>query len=163
MEAPSPFLGDTIMKHGTPFTTLTGPHAFIVSSFLLLTVAAPASAQPDRHERETEHFVEWFQAHGYTIEAIHDSGSFEGEGDALFQPGQALLWCGYGVRSSLQVYKDIAGLIEVEIALLRLVDERFYHLDTCFCPLDEDRVMYYPPAFDAYANTVIEDYAVEVG
>src|SRR5206468_3250528 len=30
----------------------------------------------------------------------------------------------------------------------RLVDERFYHLDTCFCPLPEGRVFYYPDAFD---------------
>ena len=27
---------------------------------------------------------------------------------------------------------------------LELVDPRFYHLDTCFCPLSEDRPLYYP-------------------
>ena len=31
---------------------------------------------------------------------------------------------------------------------LQLVDPRFYHLDTCFCPLEGGYVMYYPPAFD---------------
>src|SRR5262249_34442948 len=29
-----------------------------------------------------------------------------------------------------------------------LIDERFYHLDTCFCPLPDGRVLYYPDAFD---------------
>jgi N-dimethylarginine dimethylaminohydrolase len=32
---------------------------------------------------------------------------------------------------------------------LRLASERFYHLDTCFCPLSAGEVLYYPPAFDA--------------
>ena len=39
---------------------------------------------------------------------------------------------------------------------LRLVDERFYHLDTCFCPLSDGYLLYYPPAFDFYSNQLIE-------
>ena len=31
---------------------------------------------------------------------------------------------------------------------LKLVDPRFYHLDTCFCPLSGGWLMYYPAAFD---------------
>ena len=31
---------------------------------------------------------------------------------------------------------------------LRLIDERFYHLDTCFCPLNDGYLLYYPQAFD---------------
>ncbi|GAA2746657.1 hypothetical protein GCM10010440_39320 [Kitasatospora cinereorecta] len=30
---------------------------------------------------------------------------------------------------------------------LHLVDPRFYHLDTALAVLDDDRIMYYPPAF----------------
>ncbi len=36
------------------------------------------------------------------------------------------------------------------------MDERFYHLDTCFCPLTGGYLLYYPPAFDSYSNRVIE-------
>ena len=32
--------------------------------------------------------------------------------------------------------------------MLKLVDPRFYHLDTCLCPLEGGWLMYYPPAFD---------------
>lgn len=39
---------------------------------------------------------------------------------------------------------------------LRLMDERFYHLDTCFCPLANGYLLYYPGAFDSYSNRVIE-------
>jgi N-dimethylarginine dimethylaminohydrolase len=30
---------------------------------------------------------------------------------------------------------------------LELASERFYHLDTCFCPLAGGKVLYYPAAF----------------
>jgi N-dimethylarginine dimethylaminohydrolase len=46
--------------------------------------------------------------------------------------------------------------LDVEVVSLRLVDERFYHLDTCFCPLEGGFVMYYPPAFDEESNRIIE-------
>jgi N-dimethylarginine dimethylaminohydrolase len=39
---------------------------------------------------------------------------------------------------------------------LKLVDPRFYHLDTCFCPLEGGFVIYYPPAFDAASRAAIE-------
>ncbi|NER06237.1 MAG: TIGR00300 family protein, partial [Okeania sp. SIO3C4] len=35
-------------------------------------------------------------------------------------------------------------------------DERFSHLDTCFCPLTGGYLLYYPPAFDSYSNRLIE-------
>jgi N-dimethylarginine dimethylaminohydrolase len=34
------------------------------------------------------------------------------------------------------------------VVSLRLVDPRFYHLDTALCVLDADTAMYYPAAFD---------------
>jgi lysine-ketoglutarate reductase/saccharopine dehydrogenase-like protein (TIGR00300 family) len=46
--------------------------------------------------------------------------------------------------------------LKIEVLSLRLVDERFYHLDTCFCPLANGYLLYYPPAFDAYSNRLIE-------
>jgi hypothetical protein len=38
---------------------------------------------------------------------------------------------------------------------LELVDGRYYHLDTCFCPLAADMAIYYPPAFDDYGRKVL--------
>src|SRR6202012_1254875 len=45
----------------------------------------------------------------------------------------------------------------VEVLLLKLVDTRFYHLDTCFCPLEGGYLMYYPPAFDEASREAIEE------
>ena len=72
------------------------------------------------------------------------NSTFEGEGDALFQPGAPLLWAGYGVRTSLFAYRFLSDILDIGIVPLRLVDERFYHLDMCFCPLPGGRVFYYP-------------------
>jgi N-dimethylarginine dimethylaminohydrolase len=40
---------------------------------------------------------------------------------------------------------------------MELVDPRFYHLDTCFCPLAPDWALYYPGAFDEYGRSVLRD------
>jgi N-dimethylarginine dimethylaminohydrolase len=38
---------------------------------------------------------------------------------------------------------------------LELVNTRFYHLDTCFCPLAPGEALYFPGAFDAYGQRVL--------
>jgi N-dimethylarginine dimethylaminohydrolase len=39
---------------------------------------------------------------------------------------------------------------------VELADRRFYHLDTCFCPLDADSALWFPGAFDRYGRRVLE-------
>ena len=41
---------------------------------------------------------------------------------------------------------------------VELVDPRYYHLDTCFCPLAPDTAIWYPPAFDDYGQRAIEEH-----
>ena len=41
---------------------------------------------------------------------------------------------------------------------MELINTRFYHLDTCFCPLAPGEAIYYPGAFDAYGRKVIETH-----
>jgi len=38
-------------------------------------------------------------------------------------------------------------LLDVESTSLQLFDPRFYHLDTCFCPLDDHTALIAPTAF----------------
>ena len=122
---------------------------FMANAGLVLDdVFVPARLHFPERRPETPHVTEWFRQRGYRVLELRGPGTFEGEGDALFQPGAPLLWAGYGVRSSLQAQRELAGLLGVEIVPLRLVDPRFYHLDTCFCPLPDGRLIYYPDAFD---------------
>src|SRR5207249_2154724 len=122
----------------------------------------PTRFRVPQRQPETPHLTAWFRERLYRIVELPAEATFEGEGDALFQPGEALLWGGYGVRTSLQAHRDLAELLDLEVVPLRLVDERFYHLDTCFCALPGGRVVYYPDAFDRESVETLADRLVEV-
>ncbi len=109
-------------------------------------------------ERQGEEpfFKEWFEEKGYTVHELPKDLPFEGAGDALLDREGRWLWAGYGFRSELDSHPYLAKWLDIEVLSLRLMDERFYHLDTCFCPLSGGYLLYYPPAFDAYSNRVIE-------
>lgn len=105
---------------------------------------------------EEQYFQQWFTDQGYKVHLLPPSLSFEGAGDALIDRFGGWLWAGYGFRSELDAHSYLAQWLEVEVLSLRLVDPRFYHLDTCFCPLTDGYLLYYPPAFDTYSNRLIE-------
>lgn len=50
----------------------------------------------------------------------------------------------------------MADRLGVEVLPLELIDPRFYHLDTCFCPLREGEAIYLPGAFDDYGRSVLQ-------
>ncbi|NEO99211.1 MAG: TIGR00300 family protein [Symploca sp. SIO2E9] len=105
---------------------------------------------------EEPHFKKWFEDRGYTVHELPKELPFEGAGDALLDREGRWLWAGYGFRSELDSHPYIAKWLDIEVVSLRLMDERFYHLDTCFCPLTGGYLLYYPPAFDSYSNRLIE-------
>ncbi|MDZ8221427.1 TIGR00300 family protein [Nostoc sp. ChiVER01] len=109
-------------------------------------------------ERQGEEpfFKQWFEANGYTVNELPKDLPFEGAGDALLDREGRWLWAGYGFRSELDSHPYLAKWLDIEVLSLRLIDERFYHLDTCFCPLANGYLLYYPGAFDAYSNRLIE-------
>ena len=107
---------------------------------------------------EEQHFRRWFQEGGYTVRTIPRETPFEGEGDALFAVDGSRLWAGYGPRSVYSSHHYLSEAWKIEVASLHLIDPRFYHLDTCFAPLDDGSIMYYPQAFDEASVTKIEDY-----
>ena len=109
-------------------------------------------------ERQGEEpfFKQWFADQGFTVHELPKDLPFEGAGDALLDREGRWLWAGYGFRSELDSHPYLAKWLDIEVLSLRLMDERFYHLDTCFCPLTGGYLLYYPPAFDSYSNRLIE-------
>ncbi|MGK7906057.1 MAG: TIGR00300 family protein [Synechococcus sp.] len=105
---------------------------------------------------EQTHFKTWFEQQGYTVHQLPSGISFEGAGDALLDRAGRWLWAGYGFRTALEAHPLLAQLLDIEVLSLHLVDSRFYHLDTCFCPLSNGYLLYYPSAFDTYSNRLIE-------
>jgi lysine-ketoglutarate reductase/saccharopine dehydrogenase-like protein (TIGR00300 family) len=105
---------------------------------------------------EEPYFQQWFEDQGFTVHVLPKDLPFEGAGDALLDREGRWLWAGYGFRSELDSHPYLAKWLDIEVLSLRLMDERFYHLDTCFCPLLDGYLLYYPPAFDSYSNRMIE-------
>ncbi len=110
-----------------------------------------------RHEvraRESPVFDEWYGAHGFTVEHLPEGMYFEGAGDALFCG--TTLFAGYRIRSDVQAHQYLARALGKLVLPLELVNPRFYHLDTCFCPLAPGEAIYYPGAFDTYGQRVLQ-------
>lgn len=99
---------------------------------------------------EVPYLARFFETQGYTLRSIPEDvpGSFEGMGDALWHPGHALLWGGYGFRTDPAVYEWLAQTLGVRVITLHLTDPDFYHLDTCLSLLDAGTALYVPAAFD---------------
>lgn len=127
--------------------------------FALGGIFVPSVFSVPQRAPEVSHYRSWAESSGFEIHEISEDHAFEGEGDALWWPGpesEPVLWAAYGVRSSLEAHRDLTECLRVEVVSLRLVDERFYHLDTCFVPLPEGRLVYYPPAFDDRSQRLIQ-------
>ncbi len=111
-----------------------------------------------RHEQragEAPLFARWFAEHGYVRIELPPGRFFEGEGDALWA-GQTLL-AGYHFRSDLDSHRLLAEVLGCRVISLELADRRFYHLDTCLAPLDGRSAVWYPAAFDEYAQRAVRD------
>jgi lysine-ketoglutarate reductase/saccharopine dehydrogenase-like protein (TIGR00300 family) len=154
-------LHETLSREAT--VELVSPHAglpdmvFTANAGLVLGQDAVLSRLFHRERRPEEpYFRSWFQEHGFRVHELPKDLPFEGAGDALFDRDRLFLWAGYGVRTELDAHAILASLLDVEVVSLRLIDKRFYHLDTCFCPLETGYVLYYPSAFDARSNNQIE-------
>jgi N-dimethylarginine dimethylaminohydrolase len=108
-------------------------------------------------ERQPEErlFRAWFERYGFAVVPWPEDVTFEGAGDALLDRARPLIWCGFGFRSSAMAPRVLENIFTRRTVGLRLIDPRFYHLDTCFCPLAGGWLMYHPSAFDAPSQEAI--------
>ena len=107
----------------------------------------PARMTFESRRAEVAQMVEWSKSRGYRFaEAGDPSLRFEGGGDAIWHPGRQLMWGGYGFRSDPHVYPAIAEALHIPVIALPLTSSTYYHLDTCFCPIDEKTVVVHPAA-----------------
>ena len=117
-----------------------------------------SSFQHAERQAEEDHFREWFEGASYDVITLGRETPFEGEGDALFTHDGSRLWVGHGPRTSIESHVALERVWGVEVVGLRLTDPRFYHLDTCFAPLSDGSLLYYPAAFDAASRGRIEKW-----
>ncbi|MDQ2960426.1 MAG: arginine deiminase-related protein [Candidatus Dormibacteraeota bacterium] len=101
-----------------------------------------------RHPQRTGEETYWrvvLERLGFTVQEVSPNLSFEGAGDALFVGDH--LFQAWGFRTDEATHTEVAALLDVESTSVHLVDPRFYHLDTCFCPLDDRTALVAPQAF----------------
>ena len=102
------------------------------------TVVLSQFRYQERRPEETQ-FERWFEARGYKVKRLPPGLYFEGAGDLL---GTKDTWFGgYLQRSDIHAFRYVGEFLGREILPLELVDPRFYHLDTCFCPLSGGEVI----------------------
>ncbi|NRA96003.1 MAG: amidinotransferase [Planctomycetes bacterium] len=105
-----------------------------------------------RHEQraaEVRAFEDWFRTRGTFVVPRPDEAPYcEGCGDLLWIPGRRVVLGGHGFRTDRLALEEVAAATGAPVLALRLVDERFYHLDTCLTPLDRSRALWVPKAFD---------------
>jgi N-dimethylarginine dimethylaminohydrolase len=113
----------------------------------------PSNFRFPERQAEAALFTDWFLSRGYEVETIHEAHYWEGEGDVL--PTEDEVFAGYRFRTEGGALDHLDDLLGNPVVRLELVDPRFYHLDTCFCPLGGGRALYYPPAFSAEARSAL--------
>lgn len=104
----------------------------------------------ERHQ-ESVAYMDWFRHNGYKV--VEPDYINEGEGDIAFT-GNAII-AGHGFRTDAEMSYQIEALFDLPVISVRLVDPRFYHLDTALLVLDEHTAAYYPRAFDAESNDAL--------
>lgn len=108
-----------------------------------------------QRQGEQECDAAWFRDFGFEVREIPGDSSFEGAGDALFC-GETL-YAGYRMRSDAHGHQLLGEMLGVQVMPLELVDAYYYHLDTCFCPLNQTTAIVHREAFDEYGLRVLDE------
>ena len=135
----------------------------------------PSRMRHPSRQREVAPYVEWFREHGYKVLELELGDEYlEGGGDLIWHsrvsraPSPAKgshdcrrIYAGYGFRSTLggvQRFSEAMAKLGITAVPLELTDSRFYHLDTCFCPLNGEAVLLYPGAFAQESLDELKQY-----
>ncbi len=111
---------------------------------------------PQERRAEEPHYKQWFRENGFELLDLDEKIGFEGAGDCLFDRRGDWLWTGHGFRTEIEAHPEISKYFDKEVVSVKLTDSRFYHIDTCMCPLSDGFLMYHPPAFDFDSRIAIE-------
>jgi N-dimethylarginine dimethylaminohydrolase len=114
----------------------------------------PSHFRHPERQPETEVFASWFASNGFDVMRLPVELDHEGAGDAL--PFDGTLLSGYRPRSDAAAGSVISSMLGVPVRTVELVDDRLYHVDLTFCPLDDRRAICAPTGWDAYGRKVVE-------
>ena len=136
---------------GLPDLVFTANAAVVLDGVALLA----RFRHPERAAEEP-HFAAFFeklraQGHIRQVRELRPGIHLEGAGDCIWDPVRQLFWVGHGPRSDRHAAEAVSEVFDRPAIPLHLKDPRYYHLDTCLCPLESGHVLYVPEAFSAEA------------
>ncbi len=134
---------------GLPDLVFTANAAFVHDDTAIIAHYKYKERQPEEPFCE-----EWFRNNGYRTVTLPEDLFFEGAGDAL--KWQDRVFAGYRTRTDIISHQVITRETGLPVLSMELVDNRFYHIDVCICPLYDGHFIYFPGAFDEYGLRVIE-------
>lgn len=105
-------------------------------------------------QKEEPHYTHWFIDNSYLT--VNINSNYEGAGDHLID-SFGIHWLGTGFRTDKAAALELSKILNVRINVLELVDPRWYHLDTCFCPLSGGELLWYPEAFSTISQRIIRN------
>lgn len=140
-----------------PDLVFTANAGFIKNNLVILS-------RFSKQERSYEEniFRKYFEDQKFLV--IQTSYSYEGEGDHLVD-SNGRHWIAYGFRTDIRSHTEISSILSQPLYSVELVDPRWYHLDTCFCPLLDNELLWYPDAFSDESQQLIRNsfkYTIDV-
>jgi len=136
---------------GLPDMTFAGDAGLVFGNFFI-----PSNFRAPERAGEVEHYIRWFEAYGFEIRRMREGIFFEGLGDVVFH--QSLAIVGHGCRSDERAIAELQNLIP-ELRILcdaHIRDDHYFHLAMALGFVDEQTILYYPPAFDSASRRRIE-------
>lgn len=98
---------------------------------------------------EVELFKQYYASLNYKVYELSEAAVyFESMGDALIDYKNDRIFGGYGFRTNENVYDEISSITGLETIKLKLVSEKFYHLDTCMSILNSEAAIICREGFD---------------
>lgn len=137
-------------KKGLPDMVFTANAGLVVDGKVIL-----ASFKYPERKPESAYFAGWFEQHGFEVMQLGKHEFFEGEGEALWFGGY--LVAGWGFRTNPAGQARLKEIIGERLISVHLIDPRFYHLDTCFLPLDQTSAVLYSAAFDKDSQAKLKE------
>ncbi len=109
---------------------------------------------------ESQHYEKWAREKGYNVVTLPEDVIFEGAADLAKIDEQNYFMAFGDLRTNYAAVESLRGILTgVNIIPVKLVDERFFHLDTCLRTLEDKEIMYFEKAFDKESNKKIEKEA----
>jgi len=109
---------------------------------------------PER-QKEQSIALKWYESQKIKVQHTPSYCFMEG-GDVMHHEDS--IFVGYGFRTSHETIEYLHNTTRLEVIALELIDESFYHLDTCFLPINRDTAFYYPPAFSTSSIKLLKSH-----